>query len=906
LYFNTTGSNNIGIGYKAGYDPNAGPFENSKSVVDDNMILIGMQSTRDTNTTNDVKMVNGIAIGYRAKVGCSNCFALGGLGANEVNVGIGSSTPYASLSVVTSGTATTTLALKPAASQTANILDIYNTSGVLSSVFTAGGALGVGTTSPAVKLDVNGYVKVLQTSTTTACSSLIQGSIFYNQANNNFWGCADSSTWTNLGAGTVSGGGGGTGIVGASTLTGQFPFYNSVGTTLTATSSLFVSQTGNIGIGTTTPLQKLDMIAGGAYGYNGISLMYASTTRINYFFGQSSGNLTATGTNNLGIGYQTLVNIATGTQNVAVGTNALPSNIGGSSNNALGVTALQHNIYGSNNNAFGASTLANSLGDSNSAFGHQALNNNTSGAGNAGFGAGALLNNTTGGNNTGLGPNVLYFNTTGSNNIGIGYKAGYDTTIGGGSWINSKSIIDDNMILIGTQATRDINTTNDVKMVNGIAIGYQAKVGCSNCFALGGLGSTNEVNVGIGSSTPYASLSVVTSGTATTTLALKPAASQTANILDIYNTSGALSSVMTSGGALGVGTTSPWRTFSVNGTMSLQGITSSSVGNALCITANNEVTTASVAACAGVSSRRFKHDILNDDLGLPTILNLRPVTFKYNQGYGDSGKDQQFGLIAEEVQQIDPRLIILDSGGLPTAVRYDFLPMLLIKAVQEQQLQIDALTGSSTTPNGYSSGFISSLFERFLEMLSTAAVTIKDLVAESITASVGNFKHVNSDEVNAVKICVGQTCVTETQLKLLLQNANVSAVLPDSTTTPSLPSASTVVSNPSPTPTPSSTTTSTITPEPSVSPTPPPLVTLEPTPTASSTPTVTPEPQASSTPEAPSASSATMEPSPTPTITSSPSSLPSTTPEAQSTTPEASPAPSVTVEPTVPETTPTQ
>ncbi len=64
-------------------------------------------------------------------------------------VGLGAtSTPYAQLSVMSASTATTTFALRPANSQTANIIDIYNTSGVLSSVITAGGHMGLGTASP--------------------------------------------------------------------------------------------------------------------------------------------------------------------------------------------------------------------------------------------------------------------------------------------------------------------------------------------------------------------------------------------------------------------------------------------------------------------------------------------------------------------------------------------------------------------------------------------------------------------------------------------------------------------------------------------------------------------------------------------------------------------------------------
>jgi len=270
-------------------------------------------------------------------------------------------------------------------------------------------------------------------------------------------------------------------------------------------------------------------------------------------------------------------------------------------------------------------------------------------------------------------------------------------------------------------------------------------------------------------------------------------------------------------GSVGIATTSPSSKLTVNGTsyfagamlatssVTFTGLSTNAVASALCIDSSGLISTASVAACSGVSSQRFKHNILDTDLGLSTILNLRPVSFRYNQGFGDSGKDQQFGLVAEEVQKIDSRLIILDSGGLPTAVRYDFLPTILVKAVQELSAKID-------------------------NFVTQGIATIKNLVVESITAAVGNFKEVNAD-----KICSGQTCVTEVQLKTLLQNANLSAALPNVTPTPS--ATPTPTATPSPEEQPEASPTPTPTPTPTTEPTPSPTPTVDPTPS----PTVAPD-----------------------------------------------------------------
>ncbi|MEK7641590.1 MAG: tail fiber domain-containing protein [Patescibacteria group bacterium] len=142
---------------------------------------------------------------------------------------------------------------------------------------------------------------------------------------------------------------------------------------------------------------------------------------------------------------------------------------------------------------------------------------------------------------------------------------------------------------------------------------------------------------------------------------------------------------------VGIATSSPWRTLSVTGTVAFNGLTTSAVGNAVCITAGREITTANSASCLGVSSQRFKKNIEDADLGLSTIHALRPVTFDYKEGYGDSGKDQQFGLIAEEAYDVDRRLAVLDAKGVPTTVRYDFLPTILIKAVKELSAKVDDL-----------------------------------------------------------------------------------------------------------------------------------------------------------------------------------------------------------------------
>jgi Chaperone of endosialidase len=66
------------------------------------------------------------------------------------------------------------------------------------------------------------------------------------------------------------------------------------------------------------------------------------------------------------------------------------------------------------------------------------------------------------------------------------------------------------------------------------------------------------------------------------------------------------------------------------------------------------------------------------------LLQLRPVTFRYTQAYGDGSKPLQFGLIAEEVEEVFPELVVQNAEGQPEAVHYETLNVLLLNELQKQ------------------------------------------------------------------------------------------------------------------------------------------------------------------------------------------------------------------------------
>lgn len=85
------------------------------------------------------------------------------------------------------------------------------------------------------------------------------------------------------------------------------------------------------------------------------------------------------------------------------------------------------------------------------------------------------------------------------------------------------------------------------------------------------------------------------------------------------------------------------------------------------------------------SSIRYKKNVANFDHGLDLVSRLRPVSFDWK---GDNRAD--FGLIAEEVAEVEPLLANYDAKGEIQGVKYERIGVVLINAIKEQQAQIEA------------------------------------------------------------------------------------------------------------------------------------------------------------------------------------------------------------------------
>ena len=97
------------------------------------------------------------------------------------------------------------------------------------------------------------------------------------------------------------------------------------------------------------------------------------------------------------------------------------------------------------------------------------------------------------------------------------------------------------------------------------------------------------------------------------------------------------------------------------------------------------------------SSRRFKDDIRPMNDASEALFALKPVTFRYKKEIDPQGIPQ-FGLIAEEVEKVNPDLVVRDKDGKVNTVRYDAVNAMLLneflkehKNVEEQQATISNL-----------------------------------------------------------------------------------------------------------------------------------------------------------------------------------------------------------------------
>jgi hypothetical protein len=319
---------------------------------------------------------------------------------------------------------------------------------------------------------------------------------------------------------------------------------------------------------------------------------------------------------------------------------------------AVGFNTLFSNIDGNRNTGMGYRTLAfNASGNDNTAIGWNALFNNRGTAGdNTATGSQALLHNNDGVDNTAVGSQAMQFNVSAFTNVAVGaFAAQRNDSSGSGTAI--------------------FNTA-----VGGFAL--QANVDGARNTAVGT--GAMEVANGGNDNTAVGEIAGIGITTHSHIIAIG------SGVTGVSSTFGEVDNSAYIGSAFG------------------QPV-APATGISLAIDADGKLGTF-------LSSRRFKKVIKPMGQSSEAVLALKPVTFQYNY---DKKGTPQFGLIGEEVAEVNPNLVVRDKNGEVLTVRYEAVNAMLLNeflkehrkneeqqskifqqdaTIAHQQKQIDALT----------------------------------------------------------------------------------------------------------------------------------------------------------------------------------------------------------------------
>ena len=322
--------------------------------------------------------------------------------------------------------------------------------------------------------------------------------------------------------------------------------------------------------------------------------------------------------------------------NTVQGDDALINNAGGQ-NTAMGFNALFSNISGSYNTATGFDALFNNAGGfANTATGSNALLNNTDGGQNTATGAGALETNTLGYFNTATGDDSLHFNTTGYRNAAMGNDALYANTTG---FFNTAG---------GVNALRRNKTG-----INNTAFGNEALRD----------NTTGKDNIALGAS---AGLNL-THGD---------------HNIDIGNRG-----VAEEAETIRIGMTGTQTATFIAG---ISGVTVPT-GVPVIIDTDGHLGTTT-------SSARYKENIQPMNNASEAVLSLKPVMFHYKKAL-DPNAIPQFGLVAEDVEKVNPDLVVRDEQGKAYTVRYEAVNAMLLNEFLKEHRKVTRLEAALSAVN---------------------------------------------------------------------------------------------------------------------------------------------------------------------------------------------------------------
>lgn len=382
------------------------------------------------------------------------------------------------------------------------------------------------------------------------------------------------------------------------------------------------------------------------------------------------------GNDNTIVGQKAASNLTSGTSNTGIGSNSLSAVSVQSNNTGVGYQALSQTLT-EGNTAVGSQAASRSTSATHiTAVGYKALSDNISGNYNTGIGSESLTS-TIANNNTGVGSHTLHDNTTGEANTAVGASASQDNITGSRN------------VAIGYRSLYSNGSGSDNTSVGTNSLGYLVHGSSNTAIGSGALiNSISSDNTAIG------------------------------HRAGDGNTTGANNLFLGKDSGVNVST--------ANNTVVIGSIPAQNTSDATFIANvhNSNVTGASVVVDTfgrlgiTLSSKRYKNDItkLSDDIS-NKIYQLEPVSFSYKN---DPAKVKHYGLIAEQVYEVMPELVVmkqetetrsvtetradgtkynrqvaLPTGCKPHTVQYEKLIPLLLNEIIKLRAEVDELKNQS-------------------------------------------------------------------------------------------------------------------------------------------------------------------------------------------------------------------
>jgi hypothetical protein len=440
------------------------------------------------------------------------------------------------------------------------------------------------------------------------------------------------------------------------------------------------------------------------------------------FAGTDAGSSLTSGSGNFFAGISAGKNTVDGYSNTFVGNSAGYSNISGVNNTFFGMGSGYSNISGNSNVFMGEYAGAYYTAPYNSVF--------------IGAGAGSVGSGTGGGDNVFIGINTGLYNSSGNWNTFIGTSAGEN-------WEASTS-----QVAIGHNALRgsvvSVNNTGANNTAIGYQTGYANTSGNSNLFvgyiaglantegdgnvflgpAAGNANTTGDENIFIGD---IAGTNNITgSNNVIIGLAANVASSSTSNAIALgQNAIAGNNQFVVGDGSAGIEE------------MLIKGATES------CTIRPD------TAGIACTSDERLKTNIVDLDNVLDSLQQIRTVEYDW---LSKPGEGRHIGFLAQNLQEHLPELVSNGPYGY-LQVNYAGITPVLVRGINELNLKITNIENFATAEN---KTFLNNLIAWFADA----------------TNGIGRLF---AGEVHTDTLCVGETCVTETQLQQLLNAQGVSA-----------------------------------------------------------------------------------------------------------------------------------